>query len=284
MYLQHADGSVTWYGHLKNGSVTAKAPGAAVAAGERLGTVGSSGNSGGPHLHFEVHDSLGAPVDPYSGPCSPAAGLWATPRPYYEPTLNAVLTHSAAPVFNPCPAPETSNESSFFPPGSSLLVGAYYHDQLAGQPTQFTIYRPDNSVFVTWTHASPAPHYVYSYWLWGYGLPANAPVGQWRIEALYQGTTTRQAFTVGIASAVKAPARKPLYAVYPNPATTSLRLAGPLPIARVQLIGPTGQLIYSRLHYCQPTLDLPPQIGKGLYLVCLLRTDGTQEQHRVVIE
>lgn len=35
-----------------------------VAAGQQIGTVGSAGWSTGPHLHFEIHDASGAPVDP----------------------------------------------------------------------------------------------------------------------------------------------------------------------------------------------------------------------------
>lgn len=49
VYVQHDDGSVAWYGHMRNGSTTTKAVGARVEAGEYLGKVGSSGNSGGPH-------------------------------------------------------------------------------------------------------------------------------------------------------------------------------------------------------------------------------------------
>src|SRR5215510_13083944 len=68
VYVQHADGSVAWYGHLKNGSLTTKAPGALVVQGEFLGIVGSSGNSTGPHLHFEVYDAANHLIDPWGGP------------------------------------------------------------------------------------------------------------------------------------------------------------------------------------------------------------------------
>ncbi|MDQ6918747.1 MAG: M23 family metallopeptidase [Candidatus Dormibacteraeota bacterium] len=58
--LRHGGGVETLYCHLLNATV---ADGQPIAAGERIGSVGSSGNSTGPHLHFEVHRD-GRAVDP----------------------------------------------------------------------------------------------------------------------------------------------------------------------------------------------------------------------------
>ena len=52
--LTHTDGRMTIYGHMRYNSITNKGIGQTVALGEVLGTVASSGNSTGPHLHFEV--------------------------------------------------------------------------------------------------------------------------------------------------------------------------------------------------------------------------------------
>lgn len=68
--VRHASGFSTIYAHLRSGSV-AVAVGDPVVPGDRLGLVGSSGNSNWPHLHFEVFDVSGASIDPFSGPCSP---------------------------------------------------------------------------------------------------------------------------------------------------------------------------------------------------------------------
>lgn len=58
--IDHGYGMSTLYAHLSRLDVR---PGASVKAGERVGSVGSTGNSTGSHLHFEVRIN-GATVDP----------------------------------------------------------------------------------------------------------------------------------------------------------------------------------------------------------------------------
>lgn len=49
--VRHAHGVESWYAHLSESTVTS---GQVVRAGDRLGLVGSTGNSTGPHLHLEI--------------------------------------------------------------------------------------------------------------------------------------------------------------------------------------------------------------------------------------
>ncbi|MET0522470.1 MAG: M23 family metallopeptidase [Jiangellaceae bacterium] len=58
--IRHWDGTETWYCHL---SRYAQRSGA-VEPGTQIGSVGSTGNSTGPHLHLEVHPSGGDAVNP----------------------------------------------------------------------------------------------------------------------------------------------------------------------------------------------------------------------------
>ena len=58
-----SDGTELWYCHQTSYDVTA---GQTVTAGEVIGSVGSTGNVTGPHLHVEVRPGGGDPVDPYA--------------------------------------------------------------------------------------------------------------------------------------------------------------------------------------------------------------------------
>ena len=51
--INHGDGYKTRYAHLLEGSITVRI-GETVEGGKTIGRVGSTGNSSGPHLHFEV--------------------------------------------------------------------------------------------------------------------------------------------------------------------------------------------------------------------------------------
>ena len=61
--IRHRLGMTSWYAHLSRIDVPR---GRCVVAGDRIGRVGSTGNSTGPHLHFELR-LRGAAVDPLSG-------------------------------------------------------------------------------------------------------------------------------------------------------------------------------------------------------------------------
>lgn len=60
--IDHGDNVWTLYGHIRNGGISVE-KGEQVKRGQKIAEVGSTGNSTGPHLHFEVRIN-GSPVDP----------------------------------------------------------------------------------------------------------------------------------------------------------------------------------------------------------------------------
>jgi murein DD-endopeptidase MepM/ murein hydrolase activator NlpD len=58
--IDHGAGLTSYYGHLSGASV---GPGQHVAAGQLVGREGSTGNSTGPHVHFEIRQN-DQPVNP----------------------------------------------------------------------------------------------------------------------------------------------------------------------------------------------------------------------------
>ena len=198
VYVMHTDGSVAWYGHMKSGSLTSKAVGQTVSTGEYLGVVGSSGNSTGPHLHFEVYtnSSYTQLVDPWAGNCNNFNGLtswWANQQPYYVPTLSKVMTHSAGPGIGNCPASEVPNEKINFINGETVYLGSYYRDQLSGQQAVHTIYRPDNTLYSSWIQNFTV-FYSASYWWYTFVLPNPAPTGTWKYEILFDDSQSSTAY------------------------------------------------------------------------------------------
>lgn len=59
--VRHADGTVTSYSHMSEFDVSV---GQHVNAGTKVGAIGMTGNTTGPHVHLEVLPGGGAPIDP----------------------------------------------------------------------------------------------------------------------------------------------------------------------------------------------------------------------------
>jgi len=73
--ITHSNGMTTVYGHLSQQLVT---EGQSVYTGQQIGLVGSTGESTGPHLHFEIRVS-GQPVDPIETMSGLGVNLDGTP-------------------------------------------------------------------------------------------------------------------------------------------------------------------------------------------------------------
>lgn len=82
--VDHGDGWVTQYAHMKLGSIVVK-PGDTIEAGTKLGQVGLSGMTEFPHLHFELrhNDEI---IDPYTG-ADMSAGCDLAPVPLWKPEI-----------------------------------------------------------------------------------------------------------------------------------------------------------------------------------------------------
>lgn len=79
VWIKHADGQVSLYYHLKKNSV-AVSVGQQVTCGQKLGQVGSSGYSTGPHFHFQVNTRQGDSNsfdDPYAGTNATCGGPYS---------------------------------------------------------------------------------------------------------------------------------------------------------------------------------------------------------------
>jgi hypothetical protein len=290
VYIQHSDGTEAWYGHMKKGSVTTSAVGTSVLTGDHLGFVGSSGSSTGPHLHFELHDAAGEVRDPYAGLCQLMPTLWNTPKPYYESQVNTLMTHFAPPVFNTCPNPDSINARDTFAPGSTVYFAAYYHDQLAGQSSTYTIYRTDNSVYQTWTGASTTAHYAASYWYWSYTIPATQPTGNWKFKVTFEGNTnTHNFYILAPVSHTGVNDVQLTSIVYPNPAKNEIVVsdqqynAASRTFVLTDLAGRTVLNQKLTVGAAQEVIDIK-NISKGFYLFRLLQDDKTVSQGKIVKE
>jgi len=197
VYVEHADGSIAWYGHMKDGSLTSKLVGEQVVEGETLGVVGSSGNSTGPHLHLEIYDGDGNLIEPFAGPCNTTTGSswWRDQRPYWDSGVNRLMVGTDSIVYPACPGRAVTNEG----PASRGAINyftAFYRDQLSIQVSGYRVRRPDGTIFSSWSHASPVAHYAASYWWWSLFLPGSEPAGTWTLEVVYTGKVYTHSFTV----------------------------------------------------------------------------------------
>jgi len=144
--LTHSGGFLTIYGHMTVGSVTTKAVNSSIACGEQIGGVGTSGNSTGFHLHFQVNVN-GVADDPYQGACGGPLTYWVN-----QNNGNPVTT---------CEGGSGTDNATFisenYPDGSVLSPGEAFVKQFVMNNSGTTTWLANGTNGYTLKHTSDSP-------------------------------------------------------------------------------------------------------------------------------
>jgi len=277
VFVEHSDGSVAWYGHMKEGSLTSKNVGDTVATGETLGVVASSGNSTGPHLHFEVYDAGGNLIDPYAGPCNDTAATswWADQKAYTNPGINAVITHSAPPEFNfnNCPTTEVLNDTKQVDANGTLVFASYFRDQTIGESADYKVTDPNGNIYTQWSQTFEN-FYTASYWYWEFAIDETE--GEWIFEVSYADDIVTQTFTVGELSVTEVDGLG--LAAFPNPAQHTITIQANTVIEQIALYDIQGRLVQS-LTPSSFTKDVDiSRLPSGVYFAAITAEQGSLQQ------
>jgi murein DD-endopeptidase MepM/ murein hydrolase activator NlpD len=187
--ILHDDGTYGYYLHLKSGSLTTKAIGSRVIAGERLGIVASSGLSTGPHLHFEIRGADGTTIDPFSGACDSSPTLWKHQwNAASDFKLVQISTHDAAPQFASCntttnsfTASDQPNYRDSFSIGQTIYAMAATRDFPLGGYLRFQIVAPNGQTVIDRTFSPSTSSYKAAYWYVSFQLGSTASAGIYRV-------------------------------------------------------------------------------------------------------
>jgi hypothetical protein len=198
--IEHADGSISSYWHLKKNTITSKVEGDMVEAGEFLGFIGSSGCSSWPHLHFEVRDINNNVIEPFAGSCNVknASSWWQQQRPYWDPQINRLMTHSTPVNIGKCPGDEVVNARNLFDPGDAVYTGIAFMDGQNGDDAACTLTRPSGLIYDSWTVSLGSTN-SRQYWTDVHNLPSGNN-GTWMFKVVYRSRTYAHFFSVGCIS------------------------------------------------------------------------------------
>jgi hypothetical protein len=112
--IDHGNGWETQYSHLRNGTVLVR-PGQTVSAGERIGSIGMSGNAEFPHLHFAVRHNSQV-IDPFTGLTPPSHCVSAA-----KANSGALWSRNAAQALSYQPTAIIAVGFGIAPPSSSVV-------------------------------------------------------------------------------------------------------------------------------------------------------------------
>lgn len=293
--LKHFDGDhvfYTIYMHLKQNSLTEKEMGDFVEEGEFLGIMGSSGQSTGPHLHFEVRDSIPNSsnlkvVDPFQGACNPGTEeiAWSFQRPYVDAKVNKVSTHADTVQWGSCPDIDTPNFENNFCSNDKVWLYAFLRDHHISEPVFFKVFQPDGTQYtqmVKTINPTSGQYAILSYVKDHFILPSNPMIGTWTFEVSFDQINYTHEFQVCSSTSIDDDFVQQLN-LSPNPATDHIQLTwedlDTKDWASIQIVDINGRIIKTidqqawkgSNNITISTLDIPT----GVYVCSILSQSNT---------
>lgn len=171
--IDHGNGLTTLYGHL---SAIDVAVGQIVSAGQKIGEIGSTGDSTGPHLHYGVYQD-GTAIDPMTAKVVGATGDGSAAANWIQQALKTVGINASQAEFNHL-MQLAWNESNYNP----NAINDWDSNAMAGTPSMgfmqtiqstFDAYSLGGSIWDPVANAVAAIRYMID----KYGSILNTPLG-----------------------------------------------------------------------------------------------------------
>lgn len=285
--LQHSDGSRTLYYHMKTNSLTSKIIGQTVVSGEFLGTVGSSGSSNIPHLHFEVWSGSTSTtiVDPFYGTCNTLipSTLWANQNSYKETGILKIQLNSVAPVLTTCPTTETPNELNCFAPGATARFYRWIRDDEMGMVTNMRIINPDGTTFDSWTGTGNT---TFNLALYNSTRTLPSIPGIYTYEAVYNSVTCTKPFLIDCSLSVNENELNPIASIYPNPFSTetTLEFNSNLENATLNIFNSLGQQVKELKGISDKKIIINrDDLSNGVYFISISQKNKVIYTNKIII-
>lgn len=197
--IEHDDGTITIYAHMKSGTVTTRKVGDRVEQGDYLGVVGSSGFSTGPHLHLGVQNRFNTLFDPYAGECNALnnESYWNDQEPYLVKGIASVDTHSASPEYPPCPQTEVPYFSDEFASQDTIYASVTVRDFDSEDVIDVELRNPAGQTVLETSFSDPEFGYAQAVSIiWGFQLGQPSVAGMYTWIATFGGDTRQHRFYV----------------------------------------------------------------------------------------
>lgn len=218
-----------------------------------------------------------------------ANSWWANQRPYVDKAVNHIVTNNHPPVFSVCPAPDIKNEHNYFTATDTVFLMLYYRFLTAGDITQYTIYRPDNSVWGNWSYTHNGPDYNAAWFYYWMIAGSGEQTGTWRYEVEYDNQTYSTNFYLGL-TGIENQTEEISPVVYYDGNTQQIQLQWqntgtnwPAGEYRIVFYDLTGREIMNEALLSSTNRFSSEKFAKGIYTYSILKNGSLQHAGKLIV-